>query len=298
MTNTDLSNHVVLVTGGTDGIGRAAAVRLAERDATVVVTGRDERKAGQVREALTASAGDGEVLLADLADPGEVRGLARTVRDRYDRLDVLVNNAGTWQDRRRLADGWGDEVEYTVAVNHLAPFLLTNCLVPLLEASAPARVVTVSSELHRRGEIDLETFASRPDFDGQGTYADSKLANVLFTAELADRLAGTGVTANALHPGAIPATSLSRDTSGLSSVVWSLMRWLPFTDGIDDGAEAIEYVATAPELEDVTGEYFHQRERRRPASVVENRELRAALWEHSADLAGISPEVPDVDPLA
>lgn len=235
------------------------------------------------------------MFLAGFSDPAEVRELARTVRERYDRLDVLVNDAGTWQDRRRIADAWG-EVEYTVAVNHMAPFLLTNCLVPLLETGS--RVVTVSSQLHRRGEVDPETFAVHPHFDGQGAYADSELANVPFAVELADRLADTGVTANALHPGAIPATSLSRDTTGLSSVVWSLMRWLPFTDGVEDGGRAIEYVATASELDGVTGAYFHQRERRRPAPAAEDRELRSALWELSADLAGGDPAAPDVDPLA
>lgn len=300
-----LTGRVALVTGGTDGIGRATAVRLAERGATVLITGRDERKGERVRAAVEDAhdAAEGEVFLAEFSSRQAVCELARTVRDQYDRLDVLVNNAGTYQEKRQLVDEWcNGPVEYTVAVNHLAPFLLTNCLVALLRDSAPARVVTVSSRLHRNGTFDPATVVTQPDFDGLRAYADSKLATLLFTYELADRLDGSGVTANAVHPGIVPGTSLWRSRSGISGVLKRLKTrvggWLPSTDDVVDGAAAVEYVATSPELAGVTGTYFRSRERRRSSPASRDEQLQAKCWALSADLAGLPEAVPAVDPLA
>lgn len=299
MPDADLADSVVLVTGSTDGIGRAAAVRFAERGATVLLTGRSREKGERALAAVRAASdpADGRLYLADFADRAAVWDLARRVRESHDRLDVLVNNAGTWQDRRRTADGWGEDVEYTFAVNHLAPFLLTNLLVPPLRAGAPSRVVTVSSALHGRADLDLQEAVARPEYDGRAAYADSKLANVLFTYELADRLDGTGVAAHALHPGTIPSTSLARDSTGFSSVVWSLMRLLPMTASPADGARTVEYAATSPDLDGATGLYVVDRGTRRSAPRSYDEALQADCWQFSADLAGVPEAVPDVDPL-
>jgi NAD(P)-dependent dehydrogenase (short-subunit alcohol dehydrogenase family) len=299
----DLEDAVALVTGSTGGIGRETALRLADRGATVLVHGRDEsggrETVGAIRDAHPAA--DADLFLADLADQPAVRGLARDVRAGYDRLDLLINNAGTWQGERRLTD---DGIESTFAVNHLAPFLLTNCLAPLLRESAPARVVTVTSGLHRNADLDLETVVDRPDYDGRAAYSDSKLANVLFTYELATRLDGTGVSAIAAHPGAVPSTSLARDAGGLSKLVWNAFAYLPDVlfggvfGGVDDGAETVVYAATSPDLEGTTGEYVADRQRTRSADASYDERLQANLWALSAELTGLSPDVPAVDPLA
>jgi NAD(P)-dependent dehydrogenase (short-subunit alcohol dehydrogenase family) len=299
----DLADSVALVTGSTNGIGRETAIRLADQGSTVIVTGRDEAKGSEVVERIRAAhpAADAELFLADLADQDAVRDLARQIRQDYDRLDLLLNNAGTWQGKRRTTD---DGIELTVAVNHLAPFLLTNCLAPLLRESAPARVVTVSSGLHRNADFDLDTVAERPDYDGREAYADSKLANVLFTYELAHRLDGTGVSAFAAHPGAIPETSLAREAGGLSKLVWKSFAYLPDVlvggvfGGVEDGAETVVYAATSPDLDGATGEYVADRERTRSSEESYDEELQAGLWELSAELTGVPPDVPSVDPLS
>lgn len=298
-----LEDAVALVTGSTSGIGRVTALRLAERGATVLVTGRDESRGREVANAIGNAdpAADAELFLADLADQDAVRDLCRRVRERHDRLDLLINNAGTWQGKRRLTD---DGIEFTFAVNHLAPFLLTNGLAPLLRESAPARVVTVSSGLHRNADLDLETVAERPDYDGRDAYSDSKLANVLFTYELADRLDGAGVSAFAVHPGAIPGTSLAREAGVLSKYLWNAFAYLPDVlagsvfKGVEDGAETVVYAATSPDLDGVTGEYVADGERRRSSPASYDEELQADLWELSAELTGLPPAVPAVDPLA
>ena len=298
MTGTDLADHVALVTGATDGIGRATAVRLARRGATVLVHGRDEAKARAVVEAVRSASdpADGRSYRADFADRAAVRDLAERVRADHDGLDLLVNNAGTWQGNHRRAAGW-DDVEYTVAVNHLAPFLLTNLLAPALVERAPARVVTVSSGLHTRGDVsDLEALFFPATFDARGAYADSKLANVLFAVELADRLAGTAVASHAVHPGTIPSTSLARDTGGLSRAVWTLMGLVPgLTASPADGARAVEYAATGPDLADRSGCYVVDSGTREPAPAARDAALRERLWERSAALSGCPPDGPAVD---
>ncbi|MFC7082111.1 SDR family oxidoreductase [Halorussus caseinilyticus] len=296
--------RVVLLTGGTSGIGREAALRLAEGGATVLFTGRD-REAGrevlsEVRRAHPESAG--EFYRADFADFDAVRELAREVRADYDRLDVLVNNAGTSHSERRTTD---EGVELTFAVNHLAPFLLTNLLASRLRESAPARVVTTSSALHEDGSLaDLESVVRGEDFDGLDAYADSKLANVLFTVELAERLAESGVTANCVHPGWIPNTNLVRNATGFSrafttaaSLVASIAPVGPF-ESVEGAADALAYLVTSEEVADASGAYFDRRERATPASAAADAGLRERLWERSAELVGLPASVPEDDPLA
>jgi NAD(P)-dependent dehydrogenase (short-subunit alcohol dehydrogenase family) len=288
----DLADAVVLVTGATDGIGRASALRFARRGATVLVHGRDAAKADAVVSDVRAASdpADAARFLADFADPAAVRSLAGQVRDARDGLDVLVNNAGTWQGSHRTADGWG--VEYTVAVNHLAPFLLTNLLVPALLARDGTRVVTVSSALHRNGDCtDLDALFDPDSYDARGAYADSKLANVLFTVELADRL--EEVAAHAVHPGTVPSTSLARDTGGLSRLVWKLLGYVPgLTGSPDDGARTVEYAATSPDLEGRTGRYVVDRTPEDPPAAARDAALRERLWERSAELSGLPATAP------
>ena len=298
----DLAGSVALVTGSTNGIGRETALRLADRGATVLVVGRDEARGREVVERIRGAhpAAAADLFLVDLADQGAVRDLARQVRNGYDRLDLLINNAGTWQGKRRVTD---DGIEFTFAVNHLAPFLLTNCLAPLLRESAPSRVVTVTSGLHRNADLDLETVATRPEYDGRAAYSESKLANVLFTYELAHRLDGTGVSAFAAHPGAIPETSLAREAGGFSKLVWNAFAYLPdvLVGGVfgrvEDGAETVCYAAASPDLDGATGEYVADCERTRSSDASYDGELQTGLWELSAERTGLLPEVPAVDPL-
>jgi len=306
---------VALVTGSTSGLGREVALNLAGTGATVLVHGRDETAA---RETVGALSGGGhEYFLADLADLDEVDALAGRLLDEYDRLDCLVNNAGTWQGQRHLVDVPGaDDVELAFVVNHLAPFLLTQRLADRLAATGerrgecedgpksdsedgeddgvetpdPARIVTVSSGLHRQAELDLDGVRGADAMVGVEAYSHSKLANVLFTVELSRRLPDD-VVANCCHPGSIPSTALSRDGSLLPKLGWKLFGLLGglvgLTDSVTDGAETPTYLATAPEAAEFSGEYFEDREAVPPGDGALNREAQRELWDRSVEWAGV-----------
>ena len=208
-----MTGKTVLVTGGTGGIGKATAVGLAALGARVGITGRDRVRAEAAAADIRAASGNPavDVFTADLSSQAEVRRLAGEVLDAYPRLDVLVNNVGGfWAHRHVTADG----LEHTFALNHLAPFLLTNLLLDRLKASAPARVVTVSSGAHATGRIDFDDLQGSATYSGQRAYNASKLANVMFTYELARRLDGTGVTATVLHPGVVRTNFGAEDQAG------------------------------------------------------------------------------------
>ena len=194
-----MAGRTVLVTGGTGGIGRATAVGLARLGAHVAVTGRDRSRGDDAaREIRGAGGGQVDVFIADLSSQAQVRRLAEQVLRALGRIDVLVNNVGGYWNTRHVTE---DGLEHTFAVNHLAPFLLTNLLLDRLAEGAPSRVVTVASNAHSLGRIDFEDLQGERSYSGARAYNQSKLANVLFTYELAGRLAGTKVTANVLHPG-------------------------------------------------------------------------------------------------
>jgi len=290
---TDPDEKVVLITGGTSGIGRETALALAERGASIAIVGRNRERGREVAREIDTRNGDGwaELYVADLASQESVRNLAAEFENRHDRLDVLVNNAGTFRHRRTETE---DGIEATFAVNHLAPFLLTHLLVDMLVESAPARIVTVTSELHERGTIDFGDLGRENDYDDMEAYAQSKLANVLFTRELAERLRETGVTANAVNPGFVPGTAFTREASirgRLTLGLFSILP-LPFTKNVEEGAETVIMAAASPELTDVTGEYLSDGEIAESSAESRDRDVRKRLWDVSAGLVGISPEYP------
>lgn len=280
-----------LLTGSTDGIGAAAAVELGARGWEVYVHGRDRRRGESVAARVREAGGTANFLRADLASPAAVRDLAATVRDRTDRLDALVLNAALAREECRLA--W-DGVEETFAVNQLAPYLLAHELADLLRASAPARVVVTSSAVHSRGDLDLkEGIDCTGDYDTLDAYARSKLANLLFTVELADRFEDAGVSVNAFHPGFVPGSGLYRHVGPLFRVVVAVARTLPFVaTSVAEGAEGIVHLSDSTAVEDVTGAYFHGTERTEPDPRVGDLELRARLWSTCATLAGVDSDWP------
>ncbi|HVZ73439.1 MAG TPA: SDR family oxidoreductase [Polyangia bacterium] len=281
-----MEGRVCLVTGATSGIGRETALGLAARGATVVVHGRDPARARDAAAEIARATGRPLVapLVADLSSQAEVRRLAAEVRAKHERLHVLVNNAAIITPTRTTTV---DGLETQLAVNHLAPFLLTNLLLDVLKASAPARIVDVASQVESMGAIDFEDLGrARRSYERLDVYAQSKLANVLFTYELARRLAGTGVTANCLHPGVIGTNLLAAYEGRPGPLKFLSRRGRPTPR---EGAETSLYVASAPELEGVSGKYF--RESREAVSSPRSRdvELAARLWVVSEKLVGIGP---------
>ena len=269
---TTMKDKRVLITGGNSGIGKVAALELAKMGADVVLACRPSEKT----DAALAEIGiHGTVsnLPVDLANLQSVRDLAASFLGRYDRLDVLINNAGAFPAKLRLTD---DGFETQFGVNHLAHFLLTNLLLECLKNSAPARVVTVTSKLHKKGTIDFDSFRGEKKYNAQVAYGQSKLANVLFAVELAKRLDGTGVTSNLLHPGAVR-TDIMRELPWLIRTAVNLM----FIDTVK-GAQTTIMLASDPDLASVTGKYYDQCEPDTYAAVADDDALRKKLWEVSA----------------
>lgn len=278
-----MQGKVCLITGGSRGIGQAAAIELAGMGATVVIVARDSARGDAVVAEIRAKTGyPAGMLLADLSSQEAVRGVAQEFRARYNRLDVLVNNAGAVFSRRSVTvDGF----ERTFALNHLAYFLLTNLLIDLVKTNAPARVVNVSSDAHKGAVLDFDDLQSEHKYAGFRAYGRSKLANILFTHELARRLEGTGVTANCLHPGVV-ATGFNRNNGILMRIGMTLVR--PFFISPEKGAQTIVYLASSPEVEGVTGEYFVNCTATTSSPASYDDEAARRLWEVSARLTGLS----------
>jgi len=268
-----------LVTGATSGIGFETAARLAELGADVILVARDEARGNKAREEIQQRVPGArlDTMTADLSSLAQVRRLAEDVKQRCERLDVLVNNAGVISTRRQVTvDGF----ETTFAVNHLAPFLLTNELRGLLVRAGNARVVTVSSAAHKQVRRIPWDDMARGVEPGQA-YPLSKLLNILFTVELARRLAGTGVTANCLHPGFVR-TALGRDVTGaLGAMLRLVLRLRP---GPGTGAETSVYLASSPEVAGVTGGYFVKGKRVEPSALARDPAAAARLWTLSEEL--------------
>lgn len=278
-----MAGRTVLVTGGTGGIGEATAAGLAGLGARVGIVGRQRGRAEAAGARIRAAGAEVDVFTADLSAQREVRALAEQVLTAYPRLDVLVNNVGGYWAHRHVTE---DGLERTFAVNHLAPFLLTNLLLKRLTASAPARVVTVSSGAQAMGRIHFDDLQGERGYRGQRAYNQSKLANVLFTYELARRLAGSGVTANVLHPGVVRSGFGSEDSGRWMRVMLPVVR--PFMKTPEQGAQTSIHLASSPEVEGVSGRYFANRRVRRSSSASYDTTTAARLWDVSADLVGLS----------
>jgi NAD(P)-dependent dehydrogenase (short-subunit alcohol dehydrogenase family) len=268
----NMKNKVILITGSTDGIGKQAALELAAKGSTVWVHGRNIERCQAVRLEIMKAAGNekGGFFVADLSSLKQVRELAENVKEKCEVLDVLINNAGTYFPKRVLTE---DNLEMTFAVNHLAYFLLTNLLLDLLIRSAPARIVNVSSRTHQK-VMDFENLQGEHGYDGKNAYSLSKLCNVLFTYELAERLSGTGVTVNCLHPGVIE-TKLLRSGWELSG------------NGLEIGAETPVYLASSPDVENITGKYYMDKQETLSSSLSYDRTLWTRSWEITERLSGL-----------
>jgi NAD(P)-dependent dehydrogenase (short-subunit alcohol dehydrogenase family) len=276
-----MTGRVCIVTGANAGMGKETALALAKLDATVLMVCRDVQRGQAAVDDVKARSGADrvELVLGDLSSMRSVRQLAEEVRRRYERLHVLINNAGVLQsERTETVDGY----ETTFAVNYLAPFLLTNLLLPSLKAASPARIVNVVSGTHRMGKLDFDDLQSTRNFRGfRGAYAQSKLALVVFTYELARQLAGTGVTVNAADP-------LGAKTNTQMPGILKLMR--PFFQSAEKGAETTVYVASAPDLDGVTGKYFKKKAESRSSAASYDEATASRLWQVSLELTGLDRE--------
>lgn len=285
-TEGDLTGKVCVVTGATSGIGRATALQLARLGATVGLVGRNSER-GQAVRAQVAGDGDNdraELFLADLSVQRDVRRLAASILERFPAVHALVNVAGVDVGQREVTE---DGMELTFAVNHLAPFLLTSLLINRLRESAPARVVTVSSGAHHTGRIDFDDLQGERHFRGQRAYNQSKLANVLFTRELARRLADTGVTANAVDPGWVKGTGLGR-TASLSLKLMGLVM-TPFMVDAEKGAETVVWATASSAVEGQTGMYFAKCKAQSPSKRAQDPNLARRLWDVSEELTAQGP---------
>jgi NAD(P)-dependent dehydrogenase (short-subunit alcohol dehydrogenase family) len=281
--NGGMDGKVVLITGSTSGIGRATATALAAMGAEVVVSGRSRQRGEAAVEEMRDTSGNEKIslMLADLAVQAEVRGLAEEFRERYDRLDVLVNNAGIIQSKRTETP---DSIELTLAVNHLAPFLLTNLLLDLLKESAPSRIVTVSSEARRGAQIDFDDLQSERRYRAFKVYGMTKLANILFTYELAERLEGTGVVANCLHPGGVN-TNFANNNRSFGTLIFRAFK--PFMRTPEQGADTVVYLAVSPEAAKMTGRYLTDRKVISSYEELHDDVTQKRLWEVSEGLTNL-----------
>ena len=286
-----MHGKVCLITGATAGIGLVTAQALAQQGATLVIVGRNAEKCAAMVEQLKQQSGNAHIdyLVADLALQSAVRRLADQFCARYARLDVLINNAGAhFMQRQETAEG----IEMTFALNHLSYFLLTHLLLDRLKASAPARIINVASDAHGGAKLNFDDLQNRQHYGGMGfqPYAQSKLANILFTYELARRLEGSGVTVNTLHPGFV-ATNFATNNGWLARL---LMKGVlhRFAISPDEGAQTTIYLATSPEVAGVTGKYFVQKKAIASSPASYDQAAGQRLWTISAQMTGLDREVP------
>jgi retinol dehydrogenase-12 len=271
-----LAGKICLVTGATSGIGLETARGLAERGAHLVLVGRDSERTRRIAESIGVP-GRTDFLVADLLSLAEVQGLAAAFKVRYDRLDLLINNAGgLFTERKLTAEGF----EQTWALNHLSYFVLTLELSDLIKASAPARIVNVASRAHSRAKLDFSDLQGERSFGGMKQYERSKLANVMFTAALARRLKLDGVTANSLHPGVV-ATGFGADARG--PIKFALKLFRPLFISPAAGAATSIYLAASPDVEGLSGRYFAQSREVAPSAVSQDIDMQEELWRVSLE---------------
>ncbi len=282
-----MSDRVCMVTGASSGIGKATAVGLAELGATVVLVCRNEARGEAARAEIIESSGNEavELMLADLASQQSIRDLARRFTASHTELHVLVNNAGIYLTKWKVSV---DGVEMTLAVNYLARFLLVNLLKETLIRSAPARVIDVAGAYHKKGKINFDDLNGDAGYSGTRANAQSKLANVLFSYELARRLSGSGVTSNCLHPGAVATGLVEKDPDypGMLRFMYRLSK--PFMGSAAKGAATSIYLASSPEVERTTGKYFIGGKEAKSSDESHDPNLASRLWEVSARLVGLA----------
>jgi NAD(P)-dependent dehydrogenase (short-subunit alcohol dehydrogenase family) len=268
----------IVITGATNGIGLAAAEALAAQGANLAIVGRTETRAKIAAAQVRLKAGNGatvDTLVADLSSQRAVRKLANEILARYPKIDILMNNAGAMHTTRQVTK---DGIELTWAVNHLAPFLLTTLLLDGFKANAPSRIITTASEAHQGASIPFDDLNAERSYRGFGRYKESKLANILFTSELAKRLNGSGVTAYCFHPGLV-ASGFNRNNGILMSLGMLLLR--PVSRSVEQGAETLVWLANAPEIELTNGGYYVDMDWRPPSPEGQSMETARRLWEIS-----------------
>lgn len=279
-----MDGQVVIVTGANSGIGFETSKALAQMGATVIMACRSETRGQAARQRIIEDTGSSKVdlMLVDLSVQQQIKQFSETFRRKYDRLDVLVNNAGAVFNQRYASE---DGLEMTFALNHMGYFVLTNLLLDMLKASAPARIVNVASEAHRFGGINFNDLQSKKTYNGFGVYGESKLMNLMFTYELSRRLQATGVTVNALHPGAV-ASSFGSGGSSLFSVLFTIAK--PFLLTPKQGAQTVIYLASDPEVEETSGKYFEKKQVKRSSNESYDMEKQQRLWQASEDLMHVT----------
>ena len=279
-----MAGKVCAVTGANAGIGKATVLGLAHLGATVLMVCRSRERGEAALAEIKEISGNNQasLLVADLSSQSEIRKLAKAFKSQHSALHVLINNAGIIP---RIREVTVDGLETQFAVNHLASFLLTNLLLDMLKSSAPARVVTVASDMHRGATIDFDDLQSERAYKALRVYCRTKLANVLFTKELARRLLGAGVTANCLHPGVV-ATKLLADAMGMPRALRSTTRLIGSSP--DKGARTSLYLATSPEVEGESGKYFVRQREVESSKVSYDENMASRLWRVSAELTGLS----------
>jgi len=283
-----MQTKTILITGATAGIGEVAALELARQGATVVGIGRNPAKCAAVATRIRTETGNPNVdfLLADLSVQAQVRHVAAEFQQTYERLDVLINNAGAFFFERQVS---AEGIEMTWALNHLNYFLLTHLLLDRLKASAPARIVNVASDAHERGKLNFADLEGKQKYRSFGAYAQSKLANLLFTYELARRLAGSGVTVNALHPGFIASNFAMDNFRGWRRPLGWLFRGVQrFTArSPQQGAATILYLATDPAVATISGEYFINQQLAQSTPASHDTQVAQRLWTVSEQMVGV-----------
>ena len=281
--NATMVGRTCMITGASSGIGRATALELARMGADLVLVCRDRGRADATVAEIRTSTGNSrvEVVIADLSSQQAIRQLARDYLATDRPLHVLINNAGVVNLRRRLTV---DGIETVFAVNHLAYFLLTNVLLDRLKESAPARIVNVASEAHRFGVLNFDDLGGERSYRTMRIYGQSKLANILFTYELARRLHGTGVTVNCLHPGAV-ATGLGKNNGSWAKVVIAMLR--PFFRTPESGAATSIYLASSPQVDGISGKYFRNCKETRSSQASYDMAAASRLWELSTQMTGL-----------
>lgn len=279
-----MNGKVCIVTGSNSGIGKETALTLTGMEATVIMAVRNLERGNVARAEIVKETGRStiEVMLCDLASINSIRHFTEVFLAKYDRLDVLINNAGAAFHKRETTD---DGHEKSIAVNYLGPFLLTRELLPVLSKSAPSRIINLSSGLHHRATIDFEDIQNEHNYKGMNAYESSKLMVMMYTYELARRLEGTGVTANVVLPGFV-ATNLGRNMGGLRyRIMFGMAR--PFQINAKRGAETSVYVATSPELEKISGRCFTKSQEILSSEASHDRQVQKRLWEVTEEILGL-----------